>query len=59
MVRNPPRFLQPGDELSTYIEGIGEMRHTFVAPLSEASDEGATLSLQQFGADASSVREER
>ena len=31
MVRNPPRFLQAGDELFTYIEGIGEMRHTFTA----------------------------
>jgi 2-keto-4-pentenoate hydratase/2-oxohepta-3-ene-1,7-dioic acid hydratase in catechol pathway len=31
MVRNPPRFLRPGDQLCTYIEGIGEMRHTFVA----------------------------
>lgn len=59
MVRNPPRFLQPGDELSTYIEGIGEMRHTFVAPVSKASDKGATLSLQQLGAGASSIREDR
>jgi 2-keto-4-pentenoate hydratase/2-oxohepta-3-ene-1,7-dioic acid hydratase in catechol pathway len=26
-VRKPPRFLQQGDELTTYIEGIGTMRH--------------------------------
>jgi 2,4-didehydro-3-deoxy-L-rhamnonate hydrolase len=58
MVRNPPRFLRAGDELSTYVEGIGEMRHTFVSPLSEASDEGAALSLQQLGEDAPSIREE-
>jgi 2,4-didehydro-3-deoxy-L-rhamnonate hydrolase len=27
----PQRFLQPGDVVTSYIEGIGEMRHTFVA----------------------------
>ncbi|MDF5752921.1 fumarylacetoacetate hydrolase family protein [Spongiactinospora sp. TRM90649] len=27
--RTPARFLQPGDELVTYVNGIGEMRHTF------------------------------
>ena len=37
MVRNPPRFLAPGDELVTYIEGIGEMHHTFTANSSEAA----------------------
>ena len=37
MVRNPPRFLAPGDELVTYIEGLGEMRHTFTANHSEAA----------------------
>jgi 2-keto-4-pentenoate hydratase/2-oxohepta-3-ene-1,7-dioic acid hydratase in catechol pathway len=31
MGRNPQRWLTPGDVLTTYIEGIGEMRHTFVA----------------------------
>jgi 2-keto-4-pentenoate hydratase/2-oxohepta-3-ene-1,7-dioic acid hydratase in catechol pathway len=31
MGRNPQRWLAPGDELVTYIEGIGELRHTFVA----------------------------
>jgi 2,4-didehydro-3-deoxy-L-rhamnonate hydrolase len=59
MVRNPPRFLQPGDELSTYIEGIGEMHHTFVAGPSAASDDEATLSLQTLGAPTPSIREER
>ncbi|MGF6997117.1 fumarylacetoacetate hydrolase family protein [Paraburkholderia sp. GAS32] len=28
---NPPRFLRPGDELVTTIEGIGQMHHRFVA----------------------------
>jgi 2-keto-4-pentenoate hydratase/2-oxohepta-3-ene-1,7-dioic acid hydratase in catechol pathway len=37
MVRNPPRFLQAGDELFTYIEGIGEMRHTFTANSQETA----------------------
>jgi 2,4-didehydro-3-deoxy-L-rhamnonate hydrolase len=31
MGRTPQRWLAPGDVLTTYIEGIGEMRHTFVA----------------------------
>jgi len=29
--RNPQRWLQPGEELTTRIEGIGEMRHRLVA----------------------------
>jgi 2,4-didehydro-3-deoxy-L-rhamnonate hydrolase len=29
-LRQPPRFLGPGDELSSYVTGIGEMRHRFV-----------------------------
>jgi 2,4-didehydro-3-deoxy-L-rhamnonate hydrolase len=29
--RNPQRFLQPGDELETWCEGIGRMRHRFVS----------------------------
>jgi 2-keto-4-pentenoate hydratase/2-oxohepta-3-ene-1,7-dioic acid hydratase in catechol pathway len=29
MVRTPPVFLQPGDELISRIDGLGEMRHTF------------------------------
>jgi len=28
-VRTPPTFLRPGSELSTYVEGIGTMRHRF------------------------------
>jgi 2-keto-4-pentenoate hydratase/2-oxohepta-3-ene-1,7-dioic acid hydratase in catechol pathway len=31
MGRDPQRWLAPGDELVSYIEGIGEMRHRFVA----------------------------
>jgi 2,4-diketo-3-deoxy-L-fuconate hydrolase len=30
-VRKPPRYLQPGDVLVSRLEGVGEMRHTFVA----------------------------
>jgi 2-keto-4-pentenoate hydratase/2-oxohepta-3-ene-1,7-dioic acid hydratase in catechol pathway len=29
--REPQLFLQPGDELVSFVSGIGEMRHTFVA----------------------------
>jgi 2,4-diketo-3-deoxy-L-fuconate hydrolase len=29
--RNPQRFLQPGDELVSYVDGIGELRQRFVA----------------------------
>ncbi|MBY8859235.1 fumarylacetoacetate hydrolase family protein [Nocardia sp. CA2R105] len=29
--RTPPRFLQPGDELVSYISGIGELRQRFLA----------------------------
>jgi 2-keto-4-pentenoate hydratase/2-oxohepta-3-ene-1,7-dioic acid hydratase in catechol pathway len=29
--RNPQRWLAPGDVLTSYIEGIGEMSHRFVA----------------------------
>jgi 2,4-diketo-3-deoxy-L-fuconate hydrolase len=29
VARKPPRFLEPGEELVSRIEGIGEMRHTF------------------------------
>lgn len=28
--RTPPRFLQPGEELHSWIEGIGEMRQAFI-----------------------------
>jgi 2,4-didehydro-3-deoxy-L-rhamnonate hydrolase len=31
MGRSPQRWLAPGDELVTWIEGIGEMRHRFAA----------------------------
>jgi 2,4-diketo-3-deoxy-L-fuconate hydrolase len=37
MARTPPRFLRPGDELVSHIAGIGEMRHTFIAPRSTRS----------------------
>jgi 2-keto-4-pentenoate hydratase/2-oxohepta-3-ene-1,7-dioic acid hydratase in catechol pathway len=30
--RNPPRFLTPGDVLETWVEGIGRIRTTCVAP---------------------------
>jgi 2-keto-4-pentenoate hydratase/2-oxohepta-3-ene-1,7-dioic acid hydratase in catechol pathway len=31
MGRKPARYLAPGDELVTYVQGIGEMRHRLVA----------------------------
>jgi 2-keto-4-pentenoate hydratase/2-oxohepta-3-ene-1,7-dioic acid hydratase in catechol pathway len=31
-VRQPPVFLQAGDELETWVEGIGVIRNTFVSP---------------------------
>ncbi len=34
-VRTPPRFLSPGDEIVSYVEGIGEIRQTFVAAAAE------------------------
>jgi 2-keto-4-pentenoate hydratase/2-oxohepta-3-ene-1,7-dioic acid hydratase in catechol pathway len=30
--RNPPRFLNPGDELRSWVDGIGELRQRFVPP---------------------------
>ena len=27
--RTPPRFLRPGDVLTSYVQGVGEMRHVF------------------------------
>ena len=29
--RKPPRYIRPGDVLVSRLEGVGEMRHTFVA----------------------------
>jgi 2,4-diketo-3-deoxy-L-fuconate hydrolase len=29
--RKPPRYIQPGDVLVSRLDGVGEMRHTFVA----------------------------
>jgi 2,4-didehydro-3-deoxy-L-rhamnonate hydrolase len=31
-VRQPPRFLQPGDVLETWVEGVGLLRNRFVSP---------------------------
>jgi len=31
-VRQPPRFLQPGDVLETWVEGVGQLRNRFIAP---------------------------
>ena len=33
MGRTPPVFLAPGDELRSWVEGIGELRQRFVAPI--------------------------
>jgi 2,4-didehydro-3-deoxy-L-rhamnonate hydrolase len=37
MGRSPQRWLAPGDELVTWIEGIGEMRHRFVDAIGSAA----------------------
>jgi 2-keto-4-pentenoate hydratase/2-oxohepta-3-ene-1,7-dioic acid hydratase in catechol pathway len=29
----PPRFLQPGETVESWIEGIGTIRNRFVAPV--------------------------
>ncbi|TMQ90958.1 fumarylacetoacetate hydrolase family protein [Actinomadura soli] len=34
--RTPPRYLRPGDELRSWVEGIGELRQRFVPPRPEA-----------------------
>ena len=34
--RSPQRFLQPGEELVSWIEGLGDMRQSFVADRTEA-----------------------
>lgn len=31
--RTPPRWLKPGDELVSYVRGVGQMRHRLVAPV--------------------------
>jgi 2,4-diketo-3-deoxy-L-fuconate hydrolase len=31
VTRKPPRYIRPGDVLVSRLEGVGEMRHTFVA----------------------------
>jgi len=31
MARNPQRFLAAGDELVSYVEGVGQLRHRFIA----------------------------
>jgi 2-keto-4-pentenoate hydratase/2-oxohepta-3-ene-1,7-dioic acid hydratase in catechol pathway len=59
LVRTPPRFLRPGDALTTYVEGIGEMRHTFLAGPTAVSDEEASRSLQRLAGHTASPREER
>ena len=37
VTRKPPRFLQPGDVLETWIEGIGSLRNRLVAEKEHAS----------------------
>ncbi|MEU0119123.1 fumarylacetoacetate hydrolase family protein [Streptomyces bobili] len=39
--RDPKQLISPGDELTTYIEGIGLMRHTFTAGTTTASERKA------------------
>jgi 2-keto-4-pentenoate hydratase/2-oxohepta-3-ene-1,7-dioic acid hydratase in catechol pathway len=33
--RRPRRFLRPGDELVTWVEGTGEMRHHLESPIAD------------------------
>jgi 2,4-diketo-3-deoxy-L-fuconate hydrolase len=49
LARRPPRFLQPGEQLNSRIEGIGEMRHTFrsAADARQGSDQ---LAIQRLTA---------
>lgn len=37
--RQPPRFLEAGEELITYVAGVGEMRNRLVAPPPESSSD--------------------
>lgn len=41
VARKPPRFLQPGEELITYVAGLGEMRNRLVAPREDAATDRA------------------
>jgi hypothetical protein len=38
-VRTPPHFLRDGNELTTYSEGIGTMRHQLRSPSRKAHHE--------------------
>jgi len=33
--RKPPRYLAPGDELVSYVRGIGELRQQFITATSD------------------------
>jgi 2,4-didehydro-3-deoxy-L-rhamnonate hydrolase len=48
MGRTPPRYLAPGDELRSWIEGLGELHQRFVA----APSSPTTSSTTSFGATA-------
>jgi 2,4-diketo-3-deoxy-L-fuconate hydrolase len=37
MGRTPPRYLNDGDRLHSWIEGVGELEQTFVAPRAATS----------------------
>jgi 2-keto-4-pentenoate hydratase/2-oxohepta-3-ene-1,7-dioic acid hydratase in catechol pathway len=41
MARTPPRYLSAGDELTTYIEGIGRMSHRFITDTTREQEGGA------------------
>jgi 2-keto-4-pentenoate hydratase/2-oxohepta-3-ene-1,7-dioic acid hydratase in catechol pathway len=36
MGRSPQRWLAPGDELVTWVTGVGEMRHRLVGPADQS-----------------------
>jgi 2,4-didehydro-3-deoxy-L-rhamnonate hydrolase len=39
MTRTPPRYLAPGDQLESLIEGVGAMSHTFVGVRTTAGEQ--------------------
>jgi 2-keto-4-pentenoate hydratase/2-oxohepta-3-ene-1,7-dioic acid hydratase in catechol pathway len=44
MGRTPPRYLAPGDELHSWIEGLGELHQRFVAAPANPTASSATAS---------------
>ncbi|MQY31286.1 fumarylacetoacetate hydrolase family protein [Nocardia aurantia] len=47
--RNPPRYLRPGDELVSRIEGIGELRQNFSRSALATAEASTTTSIETEG----------